>query len=88
MGSKPKGNGRWGHADLLGNVGEQVLDFSQELSTETCDDCVNLTPSDSRIVRGGSYVSPADLMITTYPDSIFVGDRGNWSGFRCARDIK
>lgn len=88
VGSKPKGNGRWGHADLLGNVFEQVLDFSQDPSTEPCLDCVNLTAAEARIVRGGGFMSPADLMITTYPGTIGASAKDIYSGFRCARDIK
>ena len=65
VGSKPAGNGRWGHADLSGNVWEWVLDCFGEPQTP-CNDCANLLDPRLRINRGGgfdnpsSYLGPAD----------------------------
>jgi formylglycine-generating enzyme required for sulfatase activity len=46
VGAHPRGNGRWGHADLNGNLYELVLDESRPVNErtgfpnpDTCDDC-------------------------------------------------
>lgn len=43
-GKKPKGNGRWGHADLAGNVFEWLLD--RTFVPGQCTDCANVTGED------------------------------------------
>jgi sulfatase modifying factor 1 len=82
----PKGDGRWGQADLGGNVREWTLDW-QEPYQGPCNDCANLTGSNNggRAVRGGAY----DTVNVTaaYPD---IGDPsdhmyGDDIGFRCGR---
>lgn len=88
VGSKPKGNGRWGHADMMGNVGEFVLDFASDLSPTLCEDCVFLTPTDNRTIRGGTFNSTEELIITTYPDIAPLDSGDSVLGFRCARDIE
>src|SRR5262249_53465564 len=40
VGSKPNGNGKWGHADLGGNVSEWLLDGDAVWST-VCHDCAD-----------------------------------------------
>jgi formylglycine-generating enzyme required for sulfatase activity len=65
----PKGDGKWGQADLGGNVAEWTLDFyATPYRIDSCDDCADLTPSPAppsyRVVCGGQY------------DSIAVGARG------------
>ena len=58
VGSKPAGNGRWGHSDLGGNMGEWVLDsvdFAQP-GYVACNDCVSAESAD-RVRRGGGFRS-------------------------------
>jgi formylglycine-generating enzyme required for sulfatase activity len=88
VGKTPLGNGRWGQADLAGNVSEWVLDYYAEYSSELCVDCLNHTASDLRLSRGGSFQTAADFLVVPVreqwdPDAIFPN-----IGFRCARDVK
>jgi formylglycine-generating enzyme len=83
----PKGDGRWGHADLGGNVEEWVLDHTTAYTTP-CVDCVysklprdDLYPPWIFAVRGGfhsevCYVGQKWFRST--PGAAYIG-------FRCAR---
>jgi formylglycine-generating enzyme len=69
VGSKPAGNGRWGHADLAGNASEWVLDWVGDYPA-TCIDCANLMPPEVdqwRMQRGGG--------IATTPRGLRTGNR-------------
>jgi formylglycine-generating enzyme required for sulfatase activity len=82
--TSPQGDGRWGHAELIGNAAEWVVDFYGPLPT-TCIDCANLTPGTNRIYRGGSsvhYLSTIDGG-TIYPQD--PKNRQGFLGVRCAR---
>jgi len=86
VGSKALGNGRWGQADLAGNVAEWTLDYNQDYP-DVCSDCLNITPAAERTERGGYYALSEDYL--------FVSARGYSEptiplaviGFRCARDL-
>lgn len=55
VGSAPAGDGRWGHADLAGNVWEWTLDHYGTYPAP-CEDCANLAVTDPRRTnRGGSF---------------------------------
>jgi len=82
----PKGDGKWGQSDLAGNVWEWTLDwYTSPYSQNPCFDCANLTPSASRVIRGGLFNADATNQR--------AADRGNFSptsrsfvfGVRCAR---
>jgi formylglycine-generating enzyme required for sulfatase activity len=84
----PKGDGKWGHADLAGNVSEWTLDYcNATLPTYTnpCSDCANLSATTARCVRGGdwasvvAYVRGANRGVTGPDSSSFS------IGVRCAR---
>jgi formylglycine-generating enzyme required for sulfatase activity len=85
-GSKPMGDGKWGHSELAGNVAEWVLDWIGNYPAN-CNDCANLTSSPSRVVRGGSFDDA--------PDEARTGSRAPFPpttripalGFRCARPL-
>lgn len=87
VGSTPLGNGRWGHADLAGNVYEWTLDYYQEyFSSAVCDDCLDVTASDYRTLRGGSYRSTADGLFSAFRNFDHPDQAVSYIGFRCARD--
>jgi formylglycine-generating enzyme required for sulfatase activity len=90
VGSKsPAGDGRWGQADLAGNLAEWVLDYGYNLLDYPvpCVDCANtVEPSDgSRGFRGGSFGAAPEDNYTGLPGSIVPEARLVTLGLRCAR---
>ena len=86
VGSRPLGNGRWGQADLAGNLYEWTLDYFHLSFPTSCTDCLNTTASGSRSLRGGAYTVPGDgLWVAAHTDLPPTMLR-SVSGFRCARD--
>ena len=86
-GSKsPKGDGKWGHSDLAGNVWEWTLDWYTSPYQAPCNNCADLTAASTRVIRGGSFYSDASDLRSAYrhyggnPD---YHDDG--IGARCAR---
>lgn len=61
VGKAPKGNGKWGQADLAGNVWEWVLDFRYGTSPRDylmpCDNCASLASEYNRVILGGSFTN-------------------------------
>jgi len=84
--TSPKGDGKWGHADLGGNVFEWNLDwYAPAYTTADCIDCADLTPTDKRAARGGGYYLTSDYLRTgnryfDTPSTRFPG-----LGLRCVR---
>jgi formylglycine-generating enzyme required for sulfatase activity len=81
----PKGDAKWGHADLAGNVWEWNLDW-YAVYVNPCTDCAYLTKTTYRVFKGGSFDDSAIVVST--------GDRSQASlpstrridnGFRCSR---
>jgi sulfatase modifying factor 1 len=86
VGSKPKGNGRWGHADLAGNVLQWMRDWSGAL-VSPCNDCVQLATTDSwRLLRGGSFQYNASYQTAAFRFALYFNYvRTGDLGVRCAR---
>lgn len=90
VGVAVRGNGRWGHADLAGNVGEWVLDsYAATYTDGPCDGCANLTSSGERVVRGGDWANASPTLRSSYrnhtnPET----NRDPKIGFRCARALE
>jgi formylglycine-generating enzyme required for sulfatase activity len=87
VGSKPLGNGRWGQADLSGNMAEWVEDWVGDWPVD-CTDCITFVPdtNGNRTVRGGAYDSFFfGLLETTVTIGTAPVGRGDSLGFRCAR---
>ena len=88
VGAHPLGDGRFGQADLGGNVWEWTLDYEVEYPTP-CQDCTSMLDpggpaSEGRIMRGGGWANGSSGMRVGYrighnPQSMRVG-------FRCARN--
>ena len=79
----PKGDGRWNQADLGGNLLSWILDYENGPYGATCDDCAELDPSTSRILRGGRFdaaASRTNERISSGPEN-----RSYEVGIRCAR---
>ncbi len=51
----PLGDGKWGHADLGGNMAEFVRDFWATSLITPCVDCANLTINANVVNRGGNW---------------------------------
>ncbi|WP_437586583.1 formylglycine-generating enzyme family protein [Sorangium sp. So ce1000] len=88
VGSKsPKGDGRWGQADLAGNLGEWTLDFDGAYP-EPCHDCANVESGSARVIRGGSWWQPEAEDISTPPRTGWdPEDVTDALGMRCARQL-
>jgi formylglycine-generating enzyme required for sulfatase activity len=82
--TSPAGDGRWGQADLAGNVREWMLD-SWAPYADPCDECADLTDP-LPITRGGSFEDPATFVLTSYRSAYdSPGFRDPSIGVRCAR---
>lgn len=86
VGTRPAGNGRWGHADLGGNVSEWVLDSSAAYPVP-CSDCASVVENGTRILRGGGYSRLSGDLRSTYRLSTSPSARIAFLGFRCARPV-
>jgi formylglycine-generating enzyme required for sulfatase activity len=83
VGTKPGGNGRWGHADLAGNVWEWTLDWYATYQNP-CDNCANLTDASDRVIRGGGFYDSAYWLGSATRDTLTPGYVYRVGG-RCAR---
>jgi formylglycine-generating enzyme required for sulfatase activity len=89
VGHHPKGNGRWGHADLAGNVDEWVRDSAGFADPSTCVDCALIDANAKSYIQAGGWAgsSADELLIPRFfgaspPDAPAVD-----AGFRCARNL-
>jgi formylglycine-generating enzyme required for sulfatase activity len=83
--ASPKGDGKWGHSDLGGNVDQWVLDIFATYNTP-CNDCANLSGPGGRVLRSGDWANDAGTVRSgrrgaTTPS----GNRDPKIGLRCAR---
>lgn len=79
----PKGDGKWGQADLAGNLWEWTRDWYATYATP-CDDCADLVPSSSRTSRGDSFYDSV-LPRTGFRNTPTPTLRDLDFGARCAR---
>jgi formylglycine-generating enzyme len=80
-----KGDGKWGHSDLAGNLWEWVQDFEGSYPMP-CTNCANLTAAIHGTFRSGSFANDASYLPTSSrffhgPDLRFYN-----VGVRCARN--
>jgi formylglycine-generating enzyme required for sulfatase activity len=81
----PKGDGKWGHADLAGNMEEWLFDWYTIPYPTPCADCANLQAGTSRSIRGGSWFHHSDLAGSVPRASSAPTTRNRVYGARCAR---
>lgn len=81
----PKGDAKYGQADLAGNVSEWTLDAYQSPYGNPCNDCADLTFAGGRVVHGGGLGEGAPSLrgAFRYNASPFGGAAG--VGVRCGR---
>ena len=95
VGSDPAGNGKYGQADLAGNMMERVLD-GRGPPVNPCVDCALLgyefpyppffsAPVSPVPVRGGSYNYDASYLFSAAEWVGYPWGRDSYLGFRCAR---
>jgi formylglycine-generating enzyme len=86
VGSKsPKGDGRWGQTDLVGNEGEWTMDvWNTPYAATSCSDCAYLgSASTQRVVRSASWAEGWQESPFRKPGN--EAARDSFVGFRCAR---
>ena len=85
-GMTTSGRGKWGHADLAGNVWERTLDVFNAAYTSPSLDGAPLSGTE-RTLRGGSYVSTpnAGTMKSSFRNHAPDTSRDAIVGARCAR---
>lgn len=85
-GSKsPKGDGKWGQADIGGSMWEWNLDWYQSPYMSICKNCANILNGSVRVVRGGSWYDFAPSLLSSFRFFYAPGYHGNDIGARCAR---
>lgn len=83
----PRGDGKWGHADLIGNVWEWTLDWQQAYSSP-CLDCAQLTESSKKAVRGSNFFYGGTIRTARRFDALPNARADeNGIGLRCARKL-
>ncbi|WP_437834206.1 formylglycine-generating enzyme family protein [Sorangium sp. So ce1153] len=80
----PAGDGKWGQADLSGNLWEWVLD-SHAPYPSPCDDCASLADASTRAVRGGGYLDMAQLLPSWSRIVGYPSERHYVLGARCVK---
>ncbi len=81
----PKGDGRWGQANLGDGMWEWVLDYYAEPYVTPCSDCANLSLAADRAHRGGCYYCSSLNLSTAYRDRMHPGGAVSIGGVRCVR---
>ena len=82
----PKGDGKWGQADLQGSMLEWNLDVFARHYPLPCSDCAHVVQAGSlRVIRSGSWGDSAQYLLSSSRNGYLPTDRGNVVGARCAR---
>ena len=89
VGSEPRGNGRWGHADLSGSLWEWNLDWHKDDyytdTEEGCVHCANLATARHRVMRGGYWENTVNQLRSACRGSYGPSSNYHPIGLRCAR---
>lgn len=81
----PLGDGKWGHADLAGNLAEWTLDWYASTYGNPCNGCADLTAATNRVIRGGGFGNNELTIRAASRASIAPTTRSIVIGLRCAR---
>ena len=81
----PRGDGKFGQADLSGNLQEYTLDYRSASYTTPCNDCLNLTVNGQRAARGGWYGVVEVYLSASYRSGADATTTNVNTGIRCAR---
>lgn len=85
VGSKsPKGDGKWGQADLAGNVWEWTLDVYAGPYPTPCIDCAALAGGSERVIRGGESANHYSSVLSSYRTRVSAESHFADTGVRCA----
>jgi len=87
VGTHPDGDGRYGHADLVGSVYEWTLDWYAEYPEAMRDDYAKTDAGTLRVLRGGAWSSTTVAAMGS-ADRSFRREpsfRTSTTGIRCAR---
>ncbi|MFH0900409.1 MAG: SUMF1/EgtB/PvdO family nonheme iron enzyme [Pseudomonadota bacterium] len=92
----PKGDGKWGNADLSGNIAEWTLDWcTDRLGSVPCLDCAQMKESGctsfepdraERVIRGGVFSDHSYNISSLFFFGVIPSDRAIGLGGRCARE--
>ncbi len=87
VGSKsPLGDGKWGQADMAGNVVEWVMDgYANPYSIVPCNNCAELSVLTFRMYRGGGSNDFAPTLLSSARQNAAPANHGALTGARCAR---
>jgi formylglycine-generating enzyme required for sulfatase activity len=82
----PTGDGKWGQADLGGELWEWTLDW-YGTATTPCVDCAELTPDAAmtRVIHGGAFLNDSSRMRVGFREHAVPPSAGEINGVRCAR---
>jgi sulfatase modifying factor 1 len=88
VGSFPQGVSPVGALDMAGNAWEWTGDYFDPYfySNSSLTDPKGPTSGDERVLRGGSWISYAFMLRTSYRGHHTPETRHNYSGFRCVRE--
>ncbi|HTN88201.1 MAG TPA: SUMF1/EgtB/PvdO family nonheme iron enzyme [Sorangium sp.] len=80
------GDGKWGQADLAGNMWEWTMDRYADYMVP-CDDCANITSQSNPAIRGGSWNNAASNLFSKFRTYEVPSSRQVTIGARCARSL-
>jgi len=85
VGATPKGAGRWGHADLMGNVWEWIFDWYADYAATATHDSAESSAGGVRVIRGAGFYGFAPNMLSAHRNHEAPDALDYFVGVRCAR---